>query len=67
MEEIFIKDKEAYLLENYPFSPVPKMTSKKHCMHCGKNILVGDFKVYRSKDGDDLIRCPNAPLAMEPQ
>jgi hypothetical protein len=61
MEEIKITDKEKYLRKNYPFDPVPKLTDKKHCIHCEKDIIVGDFKVFRDKAGDEYICCPNAP------
>jgi hypothetical protein len=60
MEEIFIKDKQKYLKENYPFEEIPKLTDKKHCIHCDKDIVVGDFKVF-FRNGEEFICCPNAP------
>jgi hypothetical protein len=61
MEEIIIADKEKYLLKNYPFRPIPKLTAKRRCIHCNKDIIVGDFKVFRDKNGEEFICCPNAP------
>jgi hypothetical protein len=61
MEEILVKDKKQYLRSNYPFRPIPKLTSKKHCIHCDKDIVVRDFKVLRDKGGNEFICCPNAP------
>jgi hypothetical protein len=55
-----IKDKASYLEEHYPFLEVPKLTDKKHCIHCGKNFVVGDYKVELSR-GEEFIVCPNAP------
>jgi hypothetical protein len=60
MEFIYIKDKKNYLKENYPYLTVPKLTDKKHCIHCDKDILVGDFKVI-IKDKIEYIVCPNTP------
>ena len=59
MKEIIIKDKLKYLQENSPFE-VPKLTDKKHCIHCDKDIIVGDYKVF-VEDGEEYICCPNAP------
>jgi hypothetical protein len=61
MEEVIVKDKKKYLEKNYPFVDIPKLTDKKHCIHCDKDILVGDFKVFKRNDGEDIICCPNAP------
>jgi len=61
MEEIKITDKEKYFSKNYPFDPIPKLTDKKHCIHCEKDIVVGDFKVFRDSSGEEYICCPNAP------
>lgn len=61
MKEINISDKQKYLDENYPFVDIPKLTDKKRCIHCEKIIVVGDFKVFKDKSGDEYIFCPNAP------
>jgi len=61
MEEVFIKDKQKYFRENYPFQGLPKLTDKKRCIHCDEEIIVGDFKVFKDEDGEELIFCPNAP------
>lgn len=61
MKELNIKDKQAYLNENYPFVDVPKLTDKKECIHCGEIITVGDYKVYKVESGFEYICCPNAP------
>ena len=55
-----IKDKASYLEHRYPFYEVPKLTDQKHCIHCGKNFVVGDYKVELSH-GEEFIVCPNAP------
>lgn len=60
MKEIIIKDKQKYLQENYPFEEIPKLTDKKHCIHCDNDIVVGDFKVFL-EDCEEYIYCPNAP------
>jgi formylmethanofuran dehydrogenase subunit E-like metal-binding protein len=60
MKEIIIKDKQKYLQENYPFEEIPNMTDLKHCIHCDKDIVVGDFKVFL-EDGEEYIYCPNSP------
>lgn len=60
MKEIIIKDKQKYLQDNYPFEGIPDLTDKKHCIHCDKNIIVGDFKVFLV-NGREFIYCPNAP------
>lgn len=59
--EVIIKDKQKYLDENYPFGDVPKLTDKKTCLHCGKIITVGDYKVFIDDLDSELIFCPNAP------
>ena len=56
-----IEDKEKFFKENYPFSSRPKLTDKKHCIHCDKDIIVGDFKVLQ-KYGETYILCPNSPI-----
>jgi hypothetical protein len=55
-----IKNKLNYLKKNYPFVFVPKLTDKKHCIHCDTDFIVGDYKVKIS-NGEDYIVCPNAP------
>ena len=61
MQEVIIKAKAKYLKETYPFSDVPKLSDRKHCIHCDQDIIVGDFKVFKDKSGQELIYCPNAP------
>ena len=61
MEEVFIKDKQTYLNENYIFENVPKLNEKKRCIHCDKIFTVADYKVFKNKNGDEFICCPNAP------
>lgn len=61
MNEIIINDKLAYLKENYPFGNIPNLTDTRRCIHCGKVITVGDFKVYKDKAGEEYICCPNTP------
>ena len=61
MKEIIIEDKQKYLEKNYPFEDTPKLTDEKQCIHCGRIITVGDFKVFKDKDGEEFIYCPNAP------
>jgi len=60
MKEIIIKNKQQYLEDNYPFEEIPKLTDKKHCIHCDNDIIVGDFKVFLD-EGEEYICCPNAP------
>ena len=60
MEEIIIKNKQKDLNENYPFEGVPEVTDTKHCIHCHRDIIVGDFKVLLIQ-GKEYIFCPNAP------
>jgi hypothetical protein len=60
MKEIIIKDKKKYLQENYPFEKIPMLTDVKHCIHCDKDIIVGNYKVFLS-NGMEYICCPNAP------
>ena len=55
-----IKDKASYLKKHYPFVGVPKLTDKKHCIHCGQDFIVGDYKVELA-NGEEYIVCPNAP------
>jgi len=61
MKEIEIKDKQNYLDKNYPFKDTPKLTHLKRCIHCDCVIVVGEFKVYVDKAGNEFICCPNAP------
>lgn len=61
MKEIIINYKQKYLQENYPFEGVPELTDIKHCIHCDKDIVVGDFKVFL-EHGEEYIYCPNAPV-----
>jgi hypothetical protein len=62
MKPFFIKiqDKEKYLKENYPVFPIPKLTDKLQCAHCGEIFIVENFRVLY-KDGEEIIYCPNAP------
>ena len=66
MEFKQIEDKAKYLKKNYPFGFLPKLTEIKHCIHCGQNFLVGDYKVqleynYLTKKKEEYIVCPYAP------
>jgi len=61
MKEVIITDKIKYFKDHYPFDDPPKLTDNKRCIHCGSIITIGDYKVFRDKDGDELIYCPNAP------
>jgi len=60
MEFKEIKDKKRYLVENYPFGGVPELTDVRHCIHCDKDIIVGDYKVEIGTDMEYIV-CPNAP------
>ena len=62
MEQVQIEDKQAFLEEHYPFTPVVKLTDVFRCIHCGEVIRVKDFKAFlRESDGFIFIYCPNAP------
>ncbi|MCK9426721.1 MAG: hypothetical protein M0Q21_11835 [Ignavibacteriaceae bacterium] len=61
MKEIIIKDKQKYLAEHYPFVGIPKLTDKRQCIHCDNIFTVGNYKVFKDKNGDEFICCPNAP------
>ena len=61
MEEVHITDKQAFLDEHYPFTPVVKLTDVFLCIHCQEVIRVADFKVYRWPNDFLAICCPNAP------
>jgi hypothetical protein len=54
------KQKRTYLRRHYPFSPVPDLDDRKLCIHCEREICVGDFKLVDFGVGD-LITCPNYP------
>ncbi len=61
-----IKDKESYIKKHSLFSPAPELTDIQHCVHCGKDFIVGDYKVKVVYDNDEnkkmeFIVCPNAP------
>lgn len=55
-----IEDKQKYLDKNFPFSPVPKLTDKRRCIHCDTVFTVSDYVVTKRKIGE-LICCPNVP------
>lgn len=61
MTEVIITNKKKYLDDNYPFEGVPKLTDKKRCIHCDNIIVVGDYKVFKDKQGEEYICCPNSP------
>ncbi len=61
MSEVIITNKQKYFDDNYPFGDAPKLTDKKRCIHCDKTIVVGDYKVFKDKQGVEYICCPNAP------
>ena len=61
MEEVIITDKQAFLEEQYPFTPVPGLDEVYRCIHCIEVIRVRDFKVFKGRDGFLFICCPNAP------
>ena len=61
MELVHITDKQAFLEEHYPFTPVAQLTDVFRCIHCIEVIRVMDFKAYKREDGFIFICCPNAP------
>lgn len=61
MTELLITNKQKYFDDNYPFEDAPKLTDKKCCIHCDNIIVVGDYKVFKDKQGEEYICCPNAP------
>lgn len=61
MSEVIITNKQKYFDDNYPFGDAPKLTDKTCCIHCDKTIVVGDYKVFKDKQGVEYICCPNAP------
>lgn len=61
LEPVHITDKQAFLEEHYPFTPVVKLTDVFRCIHCIEVIRVADFKAYKGENGFIYICCPNAP------
>jgi hypothetical protein len=61
MKEIKIADKKNYLEGHAPFDNPPKLFEKRECLHCGKIITVGDYKVFEHEIVGEIICCPNAP------
>ena len=61
MKELVITDKQKYLNDNYPFEDVPELMDKKRCIHCDTVFYVGNYKVFKTPNGDEFICCPNAP------
>lgn len=61
MKEVTISNKKEYLEKNYPFEGIPELYDRKRCIHCGENIVVGNYKVFKGSDGMEYICCPNAP------
>ena len=61
MKEIVIKDKQNYLIKNYPFSEIPDLADRKKCIHCDSEIIVGNYKVFADDSGVEYISCPNTP------
>jgi len=62
MEEVIIKYKQKYLIDNYPFEDVPKLTDKKRCIHCDSITSVGDYKTFKYELlEEEFICCPSAP------
>jgi hypothetical protein len=61
MQELQIKDKQKYFDDNYIFEDAPKLTDQKRCIHCDSIFTVGDYKVFKDKQGNEFICCPNAP------
>lgn len=59
--EIKVADKAKYLDENYPFEDCPSLEEEKLCLHCDSIFKVKEYTVFRDKDGDEFICCPNAP------
>ena len=60
MSEVIITNKQKYFDDNYPFEDAPKLTDKKRCIHCDNIIVIGDYKVFKNKQGVEYICCPNA-------
>ncbi len=61
MKEIVIKDKQNYLIKNYPISESPDLADRKKCIHCDSDIIVGNYKVFVDESGVEYISCPNTP------
>ena len=61
MQELQIKDKQKYFDDNYIFEDSPKLTDQKRCIHFDSIFTVGDYKVFKDKQGNEFICCPNAP------
>jgi len=61
MTELTIENKQEYLDMNYPFLEKPLLTDKRKCIHCEEIFVVGDFKVFKDKRGEEYICCPHAP------
>lgn len=62
MKEVFVEDKQKFLDEQPPPFGGYKLTEKVRCIHCGEEVSVGDFKIFKHEDDDFLyVYCPNAP------
>jgi hypothetical protein len=61
MEEVFIKDKEKYLRENYPFGDLPELDSEIVCIHCNNIFKVREYKVFKDAYDEEYICCPDTP------
>ncbi len=61
MKELLIADKQQYLDSHYPFDEIPELMDKKRCIHCYSIFYVGEYNVFKDKNGDEFICCPNAP------
>ncbi|MBS9522387.1 hypothetical protein KI659_00005 [Litoribacter alkaliphilus] len=61
MKEIEVKDKQQYLRKNHPFGRKLGLEERKKCIHCDLVFLAGDYKVFKDRNGDEYICCPNAP------
>ncbi|UAY53208.1 hypothetical protein [Ferruginibacter albus] len=61
MKEVNIADKQKYLKDNYPFEPVPNISEKRRCLHCGIVFTISDYKVFKDIINGELIYCPDAP------
>jgi hypothetical protein len=59
---VHIKDREKYLIDNYPKGAPPKMDTKVKCLHCGSIYSVRNYKVVRIPGHHiDYISCAHAP------
>ena len=61
MEEVIIDNKQEYFNKNYPFDPTPDLSDSKRCINCDTIFTIEDYKVFKSKHGEEYICCPNAP------